>query len=82
MPEEIVVNLPGRGNLVATKSSDADYPGIDVEFVSSTDNGENLSRPRVLIEWPSYPHCGLRVLVWDDPNSEDFTHEITFPTTP
>ena len=76
MPEEIVVNLPGRGNLVATKSSDPDYPGIDVEFIPTTDNGENLSRPRVLIEWPNQTNGSLRALIWDDPNSEDYTREV------
>ena len=76
MPEEIVVKLPGRGNLVATKSSDPDYPGIDVEFISATDNGENLSRPRVLIEWPNRTNGFLRALIWDDPNSEDYTREV------
>lgn len=71
----IKVKVPG-GVLVASISSDMDYPGIDVEFVADNDKGEDLSRPRVLFEKPKDGE--LRVLVWNDKNNEDYTNEITF----
>lgn len=64
------------GELIATKSSDPEYPGVDIEFVADNDNGDNLSRPRVLFEFPK--DGKLRVLVWADKDSEDYTHEIEF----
>lgn len=62
------------GYLRATVSSDPDYPGIDVEYITHNDNGENPSRPRVLVEYPY--DDDLRVLVWDDTKDEDYKHEI------
>ena len=74
--QKIIVKIQG-GHRVATKSQDPDYPGIDVEFVSDSDNGEYASRPRVLFEKP-VEDGELRALVWDDKNSEDYTNEIIF----
>ena len=74
--QKIVVRIQG-GHLVATESQDPDYPGIDVEFVLDSDNGEYASRPRVLFEKP-VEDGELRALVWDDKNSEDYTNEIIF----
>lgn len=74
--QKIIVKIQG-GHLVATKSQDTDYPGIDVEFVPDSDNGEYASRPRVLFEKP-VEDGELRALVWDDKNSEDYTNEIIF----
>lgn len=74
--QKIIVKIQG-GHLVATKSQDSDYPGIDVEFVPDSDNGEYASRPRVLFEKP-VEDGELRALVWDDKNSEDYTNEIIF----
>jgi hypothetical protein len=74
MNNTLIVKVKG-GHLVATISQDPNYPGIDVEYVAENDKGENLSRPRVLVEWP---HCNtLRALIWNDLNSEDYTEEIT-----
>ena len=71
---ELKVKTKG-GYIRATVSGDPFYPGIDVEFVSDEDIGEEI-RPRALFE---YPHDGeLRVLVWTDKDNEDYTHEITF----
>lgn len=64
------------GELVATASYDPGYPGIDIEFVADNNNESDLSRPRVLFESPKTGK--LRVLVWADKNSEDYTHEIEF----
>lgn len=74
MSDQLVVKVNG-GYLVATISPDPNYPGVDVEYVSDKDNGENMSRPRVLVEWP---HDGaLRALIWNNPNDEDYTEDIT-----
>lgn len=75
MNNEIKVRTKG-GYLWAMESGDIDYPGIDIEFIADNDNEENLSRPRVLFE---YPEDGkLRVLIWDDKDNEDYTREIVF----
>ena len=69
----LVVNVRG-GYLIATISTDPYYPGIDIEYVAENDNGENLSRPRVLVEWPH--NDKLRALIWNDPDNEDYTRKI------
>lgn len=74
--QKIIVKIQG-GHLVATESQDTDYPGIDIEFVPDSDNGEYASRARVLFEKP-VEDGELRALVWDDKNSEDYTNEIIF----
>lgn len=73
--EEIKVRVKG-GYIRANASTDPDYPGIDVEFVSDDYNEETLSRPRVLFEKPTDDK--LRVLIWDDSDNEDYTKEILF----
>lgn len=71
---ELRVKVEG-GYLLATANYDPDYPGIDVEFVPDMPAGEEtLSLPRVLMEKPS--NGCLRALVWENPQSEDFTKEI------
>lgn len=67
-----------NGTLVATLSSDPNYPGIDVEYIDDHDLGESLSRPRILIEAPETEDAGqeLRCLIWNDPLSEDYSEEI------
>lgn len=64
------------GYFWATASGDVDYPGIDIEFIADNDNGDNLSRPRILFEYPT--DGKLRVLIWDDKDNEDYTREIEF----
>lgn len=73
MNNEIVVKVKG-GHLVATISQDPNYPGIDIEYIANDDRGENLSRPRVLVECPLDDQ--LRALIWNDSNNEDYTEEI------
>ena len=73
--DEIIVETKD-GFLWATDSGDINYPGIDIEFVSNIENGNALSRPRVLFEYPT--DGKLRVLIWNDKNSEDYTKEIVF----
>ena len=74
MSDIITVKING-GLIIARKSSDSDYPGIDVEFVSDKENPKNLSRPRVLFEKPKDQE--LRALVCDCKN-EDYSSEIIF----
>lgn len=62
------------GYLIATRSPDPDYPGIDIEYVTN-DESQELSQPRVLIECPKETNI-LRCLIWDDPNNEDYSEEI------
>ena len=62
------------GYLAATICPDPDYPGIDVEYVADKENDKDLSRPRVLIEYPI--DGNLRALVWNNPKDEDYTEEI------
>lgn len=74
--QEIKIKVKG-GYLRAIESGDPEYPGIWVEFVSNDDNGKNLSRPQALMEID--PNTNKpRLLVWDDPNNEDYTKEIEF----
>lgn len=75
MNDVITVRVDG-GIIIARQSMDLDYPGIDVEFVSDNENPNNLSRPRVLFERPK--EQGLRALIWDDVNNEDYTNKIVF----
>lgn len=71
----MIVKVKG-GELVATKTFDPEYPGIDIEFISDSDNGSTLSRPRVLFECTK--DGKLRVLVWADEDNEDYTHKVEF----
>lgn len=73
MCETIVCRIDG-GFLVASKSCDPDYPGIDIEFVADEESEDILSRPRVLVEKPL--DGKLRILVWNDKKCEDYTDEI------
>ena len=73
--ETMRVKVDG-GYIIATVAYDINYPGIDIEFVADNDKGEHMSRPRVLFEKPVDGE--LRVLIWEDPNDEDYTKEIIF----
>lgn len=73
------VNIPG-GVLRATKSSDPEYPGIDIEFIATAEDrscGKFLSRPRVLMEYKIEDN-ELRAAVWADEKSEDYSDDIEF----
>lgn len=73
------VNVPG-GVLRATKSSDSEYPGIDIEFIATAEDrscGKFLSRPRVLMEY-EIEDDELRAVIWADEKSEDYSEDIEF----
>lgn len=73
---EMKVKLNG-GHLVATKSEDAQYPGIDIEFILDNSGEDNpLTRPRVLFEKPRGEP--LAVMIWGSRESEDYTEKIVF----
>ena len=73
--EKIIVKVPG-GQIVATKATDAYYPGIDIEFISDNEENNIVSRPRILFEKPLDGE--LRALTWSDTKNEDYTEEIIF----
>ncbi len=75
MSEELKVKVEG-GYLIATKSCEEGYPGIDVEFIADKEDETALSNPRVLFEKPV--DGKLRVLVWSNKAEEDYTTEIEF----
>ena len=78
---KIIYKLPLEGGYLDIRvAGDEDYPGLDIEFIADGDKGENPSRPRVIIEQPKVdnPEKSVRALIWNDPQSEDYTEEIDF----
>ncbi len=74
----IPLNDNGLGEyLKVEQSTDPDYLGVDIEFCSkvidSTDAA--VTYPRVCIE-QNKASGQVRVLIWDNPLSEDYTREI------
>jgi len=65
-----ILSIEG-GSLYCDVNKNEDYPGVDVEFVPDKDNPNNSCRPRVLFEAPEGKIENLRILVWDEPFSED-----------
>lgn len=73
---EIRVKVEG-GYLIATKSEDVQYPGIDIEFIPDNDTDDNpATRPRVLFEKPQGEP--LTAMIWGNRESEDYTDKIIF----
>lgn len=68
-----------NGIITVDKSLDPDYPGLDIEYVPDNCDPNNLSNPRVLMEQPE--NKNLRVLVWADPKSEDYSDSFDFLQT-
>lgn len=60
-----------NGQLIADTSTDPNHPGIYVEFVCNNIIG--YFNPCVLIE--QEPEGGVRALLWNNPESEDFQLE-------
>lgn len=68
-----------NGHLDIRVSTDPEYPGLDVEYISDMESETKAdqlrTRPRVLIE----NNAGvLRTLVWGNPLSEDYSNDIDF----
>lgn len=74
MNNKIIVSVKG-GKLIATPSSDPNYPGIDIEFIADNEDNTNLSNPRVLVEQP-YNSTQIRAFIWNNCHQEDFTKEV------
>ena len=72
----INVNLKD-GILNAQPSPDPDFPGIDIEFFSHNEDPNTISRPRILFDQDPDTKK-LRVLIWNDPTSEDISEIINF----
>lgn len=73
--EQIKVRVEG-GYIVASKSPDPAYPGIDVEFIPDHEDDNALSTPRVLMEKSNGQP--LRALIWGNSAVEDYTKEVRF----
>ena len=61
---------------VMEESLDPSYRGIDVEFVPKNESETAVTNPRIVFEVT--PEGKLRLLIWKDPNNEDYTQEIIF----
>lgn len=59
------------------ESADPDYPGLDIEFEQdNVDKQPPFTKPRCVIEFPNASCDKMRILIWANPNSEDYTNEI------
>ena len=66
-----------KGYIEAVTVDDGEYAGMYLEFIHDKDNGQVESRPQARMEYnPSTKQ--VRLLVWEDPDNEDYTTEITF----
>jgi hypothetical protein len=73
----LTVNANDKGYFEVMAGCDPNYPGVDVEFISNSKDAENkASRPRVVFEYPK--DGGLRMLIWANRDSEDYTDIIEF----
>lgn len=75
---EINLAIDGRGYFnIMFEDWGGDYPGVDIEFISANGMKDTASKPRVMLEFPA--DCANPVVrIWDDPDSEDYTHDFTF----
>lgn len=66
------------GQLIATTSTDPNYPGIDIEFIPEKENINHMSNPRVLVEQTTDDTDTnyIRAIVWNNPSQEDYSHNI------
>ncbi len=67
------------GYLDIAVTTDSDYPGVDIEYISNKENelddNKLYVRPRILIE---NNEGVLRTLIWEDHNSEDYSDDVDF----
>ena len=62
------------GALIASKSENPDYPGIYICIEKTDENGDMYEQDIVLVEdIPNEGSRSLRVVTWEDMNSEDYT---------
>lgn len=78
MTDTFMAEMPIKnGTLRIDKSPDPDYPGVDIEYIDKNEKPNIASRPRVLVECP-HDTKKLRVLIWANSNSEDYSDCIEF----
>lgn len=59
------------------ESADPSYPGLDIEFEQDgIEETKPCTKPRCVIEFPNESCNKMRILIWANPNSEDYTNEI------
>lgn len=75
VPDSMKIPLEG-GTLIAERSLDSDYPGIDIEFIPDGNTETPSTYPRVVVEKPK--DGKLRCLVWGNKDSEDYSNKIEF----
>lgn len=69
-----IIPVDGGALYVDTSPEPNEYPGVDIEFIADGEPKNTLSRPRVLVEKPKGEK--LRALIWDNPDSEDYSKEV------
>lgn len=79
-PNKIEIKVKD-GCLIATASTDPNYPGIDVEYIPNEVDEASISEPRILLEKPTDSN-ELRALIWNDSQNEDYTDKIVFNCYP
>lgn len=65
-----------KGYFDVVEGLDPSYRGIDVEFIPKNESETAVTNPRIVFEVT--PEGKLRLLIWKDPNNEDYTQEIIF----
>lgn len=73
-----IYTLPIKnGYLDIRVSTDPDYPGLDIEYISNLekDSHGEFTRPRVLVECNENK---LRTVIWGDHTAEDYSSTIEF----
>jgi len=68
------------GTLIASKSENPDNPGIYICIEQTDKDGDMYEQDIVLVEdtagSPIEGFCALRVVTWEDMNSEDYTRVV------
>lgn len=64
-----LLEVKGLGKFTAYTDTDPNFSGVEIELVPEKETG-NVSNPRMRME---YSYGRLRVFVWADKDSEDYT---------
>lgn len=78
-----IYGIPIAGGVLRIDVSvDELYPGVDIEFLAANGEENLVTKPRVLIEAPiddeTKKQENLRVLIWGDAYSEDYSESVEF----
>ena len=77
--QTLKINTPTGDEIVAEMATDINFPGIYL-FYNKKDE-EYTDRNTALLEWNDIKKQ-LRLCVWGDEDSEDFTHEFVLSSEP